>query len=433
MLRRSTKIQLILFVIITLVGVSYVSAEYVGLAKNLFGDSCTAQADFKDSGGIFTNAEVTYRGVTVGQVGGIHLRDDGIRVDLDLDDCSETKIPANTDARVANRSVVGEQYIDLTPDSDKGPYLENGSLIPQSRTSIPTPTNVLLTNLNQLLKSLPLDDLRTTVSELGKAFDGRGNDLASLLDSSSLLLDDATKNLPDTIALIENSSTVLQTQLDTGDSLKQWTRNLRLLSAQLKASDPDIRRLLDTGPDALTTVQNLIEDNRTDLGALLANLVTVGDIIVAKLPGVEQVLELYPALAAGGQSVLRDNPFVPGTKVGALGLVLADTKGRSVANDPPDCGDPKQNRQGYVGPRRQPADISPQEPNTSARCTAPASSGTNVRGSANVPGGDPISTAGGNRAYPRPITSDMLQVDTALQRGSSTEDSWKSLLTASLR
>ena len=37
MLRRSTKFQLILFVFITLIGVSYVSAEYVGLTKGLFG------------------------------------------------------------------------------------------------------------------------------------------------------------------------------------------------------------------------------------------------------------------------------------------------------------------------------------------------------------------------------------------------------------
>ena len=37
MITRTTKIQLVLFVLITLLGVSYVSANYVGLFKGLFG------------------------------------------------------------------------------------------------------------------------------------------------------------------------------------------------------------------------------------------------------------------------------------------------------------------------------------------------------------------------------------------------------------
>src|ERR1700712_2927207 len=121
MMRRSTKIQLIAFVIITLVGVSYVSAEYVGLTKNLFGnDGCTLHADFPDSGGIFTNAEVTYRGVTVGKVGQLHLIRKGVRVDLQLDDCNDPRVPINSKAVVANRSVVGEQYVNLVPAGGSG-------------------------------------------------------------------------------------------------------------------------------------------------------------------------------------------------------------------------------------------------------------------------------------------------------------------------
>ena len=73
MLRRSTKIQLVLFVVITMLGVSYVGANYVGLFRGfLSGSQCSAYADFPDSGGIFSNAEVTYRGVAIGRVGSLH-------------------------------------------------------------------------------------------------------------------------------------------------------------------------------------------------------------------------------------------------------------------------------------------------------------------------------------------------------------------------
>ncbi|MGI8678056.1 MAG: MCE family protein [Jatrophihabitans sp.] len=441
MLRRSTKIQLILFVIITLVGISYVSSQYIGLTKNLFGsDGCTASADFKDSGGIFTNAEVTYRGVTVGKVGAIHLLDNGIRVDLAIDDCKSNPIPANASATVANRSVVGEQYIDLVPSSKSGPSMKNGTIIPVSRTKIPTGTETLLVNLNRLVQSVPLNDLRTTVSELGQAFNGRGDDLGRLLDSTSSLLTAAQQNLPDTIAVIDNSATVLGTQLSVQPALQSYTKSLRLLSEQLKKSDPDIRRLLDNGPGDLQTVQTFVQDNRTDLGITLANLATVGDITVRHLDGIEQVLELYPALAAGGPSALRPDTTRPGGhNIGALALVLQQptpaallSPGKDLGNDPHDCGDPMNGGEGYNGTKRQPGALTPIAPNVAARCTAPLSSGKNVRGSANVPGGDPISVSGGGVAYPRVVTQNTLQIDNSLQRTKLGDGGWLALLTAGL-
>ena len=115
MLRRTTKIQLILFVVITLLGVSYVSAEYVGLAKYVTGDDgCTVTADFPDSGGIFTGAEVTYRGVTVGSVGALHLQGRGIRVDLHLDSCSSPRIPATKSVGCASSIMVSSVRVKLS-------------------------------------------------------------------------------------------------------------------------------------------------------------------------------------------------------------------------------------------------------------------------------------------------------------------------------
>jgi phospholipid/cholesterol/gamma-HCH transport system substrate-binding protein len=444
MLRRTTKIQLILFVVITLLGISYVSAEYVGLAKYVTGDNgCKISADFPDSGGIFSGAEVTYRGVTVGNVGALHLQGRGIRVDLHLNTCSSPKIPANSIAVVADRSVVGEQYVNLIVPAGARPSAQ--SVVAQSHVGsmntnkLPTATQTLLTNMDRFVNSLPLNDLRTVVSELGTAVNGRGGDLQQLLDASDALLATANdpSNVDATIALIDQSATVLQTQLDLRQPLSSFTHSLNLLSQQLKASDPDIRRLLDHGPADLATIQSFITTNRTDLGVTLANLVTVGDVMVRHLNGIEEVLELYPALAALGPSIVKNEG---GSYVGELALVL-QTK-----PDPQDCGlDPKgTNRQGYEGTQvRYPNQTAPITPNVAARCTGPSTgpNATNVRGSANVPGGDPISISGGDRAYDRAVTKNVVgstvgsqvaigpRLPTAATLG---DGSWLGLLTASL-
>jgi phospholipid/cholesterol/gamma-HCH transport system substrate-binding protein len=433
MLRRSTKFQLILFVVITLLGVSYVGAEYVGLAKYVTGDDgCTISADFPDSGGIFTNAEVTYRGVTVGQVGELHLIKGGTRVDLKLDSCSSPKIPANVSATVADRSVVGEQYVDLVP----APGTKNGefttikkhAVIPLAGNRIPTATQELLVNLDRFFNSVPLESLKVTINELGKATAGRGNDLGRLLDAQDALIAAASRsdNLAATIQLIDESSSVLQTQLDQREPLAVWTHNLNLLSQQFKASDPDFRHLLDTGPSDVSTVTQFIRNNETDLGVTLANLSTVGDLLVRHLDGIEEIFELYPALAAGGPTTVHD-------RVGWLGLVLQPTP------DPQDCGDPEQGREGYTGTViRDPNEgnaLVPMAPNVTVRCTAPNTgpNGKSVRGSGHVPGGDPISLSGGGYAYPRTVTSNTLRVGTALPTSDTLGDaSWVGLVTDSL-
>jgi phospholipid/cholesterol/gamma-HCH transport system substrate-binding protein len=441
MLRRSTKIQLILFVVITLLGVSYVSAEYVGLAKFVTGGGCQVTAQFKDSGGIFTDAEVTYRGVTVGQVGALHLTKQGIRVDLELDSCSTPKIPANSIAIVADRSVVGEQYVNLVVPTGVTPspqqVRKNSDVGSIATNQIPVAAQTLLVNLDQFVNSVPLDDLRTVVSELGKALNNRGGDLQNLLDATNALLKtaDDPSNVTATVALIEQSSSVLQTQLDEQQPLQSFTHSLNLLSQQLKTSDPDIRRLLDNGPTDLATVTDLINNNKTDLGVTLANLATVGDLLVRRLPGIEQILELYPALAAGGKSVVQQTA---NGWVGKLGLVLQTTP------TPQDCGDKSAGRQGYGGTQVRtptgPGYDTPLAPNVAARCTGPASGPnyTNVRGSQNAPGGDPVSVSGAGVSYPRSVTSNTLDstpvaIGPSLPTSATLGDgSWLGLVTASL-
>jgi phospholipid/cholesterol/gamma-HCH transport system substrate-binding protein len=430
-LQISTKVKLILFTVITLLGISYVAAKYVGLTKYVTGDNgCTVHAEFPDSGGIFTNAEVTYRGVTVGTVGGLHVVEGGTRVDLDLDSCSSPSIPANSTANVADRSVVGEQYVDIVPPdgtkNGQGPYLHSGDAVGSMHANgIPTSTQELLVNLDQLVNSIDLKALHTTVTELGAAAAGRGNDLGRLIDATDAFITAAsrTDNLNATIQLIEESSSVLQTQLDQRAPLTVWTHNLNLLAQQLKASDPDFRHLLNTGPSDLTTIIDFIKNNRTDLGVTLANLADVGDILVRHLNGIEQIFELYPLVAANGPTTLHD-------RGSALGLVL------QVSPDPQDCGDPDHGGEGYGGTqRRYPDRLEPIAPNVAARCTASNTGpkGKSVRGSAHVPGGDPISVSGGGIAYPRAVTDNMLRVGPALPTTRTLGDaSWVGLITAAL-
>ena len=70
-------------------------------------------ADFVAGGGLYKNANVTYRGVAVGRVESVGLNPNGVTAEMRLN--SGTPIPSNVTATVKSVSAVGEQYIDLVP------------------------------------------------------------------------------------------------------------------------------------------------------------------------------------------------------------------------------------------------------------------------------------------------------------------------------
>src|SRR3712207_9027091 len=93
--------------------------------------------------------------------------------------------------------------------------LDDGAVIPRDRTAIPIPVEQLLLNLDQLANSVDKDNMRIVVDELGQAFAGAGDDLGRLIDNGDLLLARAQQSLPETLRLITDGQTVLDTQRDS--------------------------------------------------------------------------------------------------------------------------------------------------------------------------------------------------------------------------
>lgn len=368
MITRRTKVQLLVFALITLLGVSFVGARYARLDRLLVDQSYTVVAHFADSGGAFQGAEVSYRGVRVGQVRELVLTDDGVDLVLDIDDEFDD-IPADAHALVGNRSAVGEQYVELQPQSDKGPFLADDSQIARDRTATPIPTDTLLTHLDETVRSVDQEDLRTVTSEFGLAFNDAGSDLQTILDSSNEFITAAEQNFDVTVDLIRDSNTVLDGQIDSERAFRRFARDMSSFTTTVAAHDKDLRTLIDDGSLGANALRRFLEDNEVELGDLINNLVTTGEIVVKHLDGIEQLLVIYPYVVEGGFTVVSKSPGT-GLYDAHFGMVLTDS--------------PKVCLQGYEGTdRRSPLDGSNRPMKEDAGCTAPASQ-TNARGAQNI-------------------------------------------------
>ena len=384
MLTVGTRIKLVAFLLIGVSVIVYIGARYADLGRLVGARGYyVVELELADSGGIFSNAEVTYRGVSVGRVGPLTLTATGVQVELDITDSA--RIPADVQAAVADRSAVGEQYVDLRPRTATGPTLRDGSVISQRDTQLPIPVQDVLGSVDSLANSVPTRSLRIVVDQLYTATNGQGPNLQVLLDSSSDLARAASADLPNTSQLLDNSRTVLRTQSDETAALNSFGQNAALLAHQLDQSDSDIRRLITAAPQAAGQLAGLVGDSEPSLGVLLANLLTTAKLTLTRQSGIEQLLVAFPTAVRDGSTAITAN----GANVG-LALTFFD---------PMPC------TAGYGGTTyRNGLDTGPGAPlNTAARCTLPASSGSDVRGSAHAPTGGGVpdpATAGGQSVDP---------------------------------
>ena len=374
MISRQTKLQLLVFGLISVLGLSYTGVRYAGLGRFFQDQGYVVSADFVDSGGIFKGAEVTYRGVPQGKVVSLTLQHDGVRVGLRLKPGSN--VPTPVKAAVGNRSAVGEQYVDLQPQADGGPYLADGDVIDRAHTGIPIPPTQLLVNLDRFVTSIDTRDVTVVLDELGTAFEGSEDSLQRLIDAGDQLTEAATAHLPQTKKLIEDGRPVLATQRDTSSEFQSFNRDLADLTGQLRASDPDFRRLFANGTQSARETTDLLETNRSALPILLDNLVTIAQVQAIRLPAIRQILVTYPNVIAGGFTVVPND--------GTTHFGLATT------GNPSPC-----TNGGYATTKkRDPADLKLKTPNLKAYCASPSSSGQDVRGAQNEP------RPAGERPYP---------------------------------
>lgn len=370
MLTRFVRNQLIIFTIASVVGIALMVFGYMQVPTLLGIGRITVQLELPGTGGLYRFSNVTYRGVQMGKVLDVRATREGAVATLSLN--TSPKVPADTRAAVRSVSAVGEQYVDLVPDDTNGPFLQDGSVIPREKTSVPQAVGPMLDQVSALIDSIPKDKISGLLDESFKAFDGAGYDFGSLIDSSAKIVGDGNAIADKTRALIDDSRPLLDGQAQSADAIRSWARSVAGITGQLQADDAQMRTILEVGPGAADEASRLFNDVKATLPVLLANLTSVGEVGVTYHAALEQLLVLFPPYVAATQTVgvARNNPT--GMAMGDFTLVISD---------PPAC------TVGFLPPNqwRSPEDETIVDTPDGLYCKLPQDSPIGVRGARNYP------------------------------------------------
>lgn len=382
--RTRLQINLIAFLILAMF-LAYAMANQV---LSILQERITVTAYFEDAGGVFTNQEVTYRGITVGQVGELRVVEDGVAIDLKIK--KGTLIPADdVEARVMFKSAVGEQFVDLLPASDVEPYLEDGDEIPMSQTSIPVSTQELLTALEGVLRGVPPEDLKGAIDALGIGLTGTGPDIATLIESLADLAELFAERAPEFEGILRSGTQVGDAFLKSKEDFISAIDDLEPVAASLSDSTENLKRLLTNTNLTSEEVIALLRRDRAALNEFISDFAEVNDLQAEHQDDLLRLLTNLP-LALGNVN----KTFEPATGLVRFGLVQDE------------------NRQpcSYGRPRKSPEDRDTGPPPKNLRCDSP-------------PGSNGAATDGGAASDDRAPSA----LEELLSRGTSLLDDGPSL------
>jgi phospholipid/cholesterol/gamma-HCH transport system substrate-binding protein len=249
--------------------------------------SYTVQAQESNVENLEPNSPVRVKDVTVGNVTKIERQGWHALITMKIN--GDVDLPANATAVIGQTSLLGSKHVELAPPSGVPPEgkLKEGSLIPLlSGRSYPT-TEQTLAALSLLLNGGALGTVQDVTKALSTAFNGREQDLRSLIgqldkfvahlndqkddiikatDSLNNLvgqfadqrpvIDKALKTLPHALAVLKDTRETIADAFDqvgkfgalTADSVNQTKENL---VKELNDLAPVLQSLADAGP-ALT-------------------------------------------------------------------------------------------------------------------------------------------------------------------------------------
>lgn len=286
--RRRAWLSGLALVLTLAVGVTYLALG--ALRINPLESTYRVTIRLPDSGGLLANQDVSVRGIRVGRIQSLRPTPTGVEVIANIK--ANTKIPAASPVRVSGLSPAGEQYIDFEPASDAGPFLSNGSVIGPQHTATPIPLSQVLADADGLLAQTDPKKLEIVKRELSLSKEGPQK-LTDIIDGATFLLSTIDPVLPQTVSMLKTSRVVLTTLSDKNAGLGATSRSVGDLMTGVNKMDRGYRKFVDQTPHALSTVDNLFDDNSDTMVGLLANLVTTARIIYVRIPALNAVFPDY--------------------------------------------------------------------------------------------------------------------------------------------
>lgn len=227
---------------------------------------------FVDSGGLRTGNDVRVAGVRVGKV--TEVRPDyaqgNVVVTWKVDD--DVRLGRQTHADVTLSNLLGGRYVKLTGPVS-APYVdqlpEEQRRIPIDRTGVPTLINDALKDATRLVQKLDTEAVDKLLTELGKIDTSKRGRITRLLKNIGDLSDTISKSEPQLQKLLDNGTKIMDLLEKKDKQIIRLLDAMEIMLDELRSRRNELRSLLGSGSDLVTSTTRLINEHEKALVQVL--------------------------------------------------------------------------------------------------------------------------------------------------------------------
>jgi virulence factor Mce-like protein len=242
-------------------------------------------AYFTETVGLYPGSTVRMLGIDIGSVDSVTPMPNRVKVDMTVD--RQVDIPADTHAVIVLPALVSDRYVAFDKYTG-GPELQDGSVIPLSRTQPPAEVDQLYRSLTNLSHSLGPNGANSHGA------------LSDLLNTGAANLKGNGKALHQTITRLGK---VARTLNGNQKDLFLTVDNLAKFTTTLQRSDAKVRDFTNR----VTDVTGFLADERGKLGTVLSELGTTLDKVQSFVNGSHKALKSnVDNLASVTQVLVKD-------------------------------------------------------------------------------------------------------------------------------
>lgn len=235
----------------------------------------TVTVEMANAVNLVPNSEVKVADVTVGSVREIRFRD--WHAELVLGVKQGTVLPANAEARIGQKSLLGAEYVELAPPTGVRAVgrLRSGAVIPLTRSGRYPETEEMFSALSAVLNGGGLEQIGTITREVDTALHGREAVARDLIHQLTLLtgrLDAQRRQIVTAMEGMDRLAATFAAQRQTfTQALEVMPRALQVLVRER----PSLMAMLRSLAHFSTSVRGLAQASRADLVTSLDGLVPV--------------------------------------------------------------------------------------------------------------------------------------------------------------
>ncbi|MBJ8342132.1 MCE family protein [Antrihabitans sp. YC3-6] len=200
---------------VLIVGLGYLTFGVVRV--EWFKDYTTATMVLTNSGSLGPDSPVLLSGVEVGDVTSIDNVADGVRVEFRVED--KFDIPIASTVLIENLSALGEPYVQFTPTTGDGPYLQSGQQIDTRTIQMPLSIPDVASTVTNLMNQLDPEAISSIVDTFSQALAGLENVVPDLARSTSLLAATILSRTPEVRGLLTDLQAIGSDMEWTGPSM----------------------------------------------------------------------------------------------------------------------------------------------------------------------------------------------------------------------